>query len=507
MESFASYLLQSTIWLTGFTLVYILFLKNERFFVLNRLFLISGIMVSLFFPLIRVRYNVELPAATINPIDIAPGVTSNVTDKPVNYWPVLFCLYFAGVFVFAARLIWQTFRLYKSIKKANFNKWGPARLIRASEYSAPFSFFIYVFINPSTDDYETEEIMHHEIVHITQKHWFDLLLVEMLCLFQWVNPFAWIYTRFIRLNHEYLADETALQRTSDPAIYRATLLNQMFNAQVLSLSNSFNYSLNKKRFDMMKKIITSPYRKMKILPILPVFAIVLYSFAKPEYSYVQTDNNTSISKLNGTSIIAETTLNEINSFVPQKSSYSPQPASHVLVVAQPAKNEVKGKVVENNGKPLHGANILVTGTSTGASTDSKGYFKLDNVPDEAMLVATYVGFNAIAIKPDLSSEMIITMIRDTVYNMGGFSIRNVDGNESLPLYILDGVITNDLNNIDPNVIESVAVTKGDSAVVKYGEKAKNGVVEITTKKNVSKGTGKKMSDVVVTGYGNGQKTE
>jgi len=54
------------------------------------------------------------------------------------------------------------------------------------------------------------------------------------------------YARLIRQNHEYLADEMALQHTSNPAIYQATLLNQLFGAPVISLANSFNYSLNKK---------------------------------------------------------------------------------------------------------------------------------------------------------------------------------------------------------------------------------------------------------------------
>ncbi len=50
---------------------------------------------------------------------------------------------------------------------------------------------------PSVTDIETREIMNHELVHIRQKHWFDLLLVEMLCMIQWFNPLVWIYSQFI----------------------------------------------------------------------------------------------------------------------------------------------------------------------------------------------------------------------------------------------------------------------------------------------------------------------
>ena len=65
MEAFGLYLLKSVIWLTGFALVYILFLRNERFFFLNRIYLFSGILTSFFFPFISVHYTVVLPVVTI----------------------------------------------------------------------------------------------------------------------------------------------------------------------------------------------------------------------------------------------------------------------------------------------------------------------------------------------------------------------------------------------------------------------------------------------------------
>ena len=50
MEDFALYLFKSSVWLTGFAAVYFLFLRNERFFVLNRIFLVAGILSSIAFP-------------------------------------------------------------------------------------------------------------------------------------------------------------------------------------------------------------------------------------------------------------------------------------------------------------------------------------------------------------------------------------------------------------------------------------------------------------------------
>lgn len=477
METFALYLLKSVIWLSGFALVYLLFLRNERFFILKRFYLVSGILISLFFPLFSVHYQVDLPVPNVNPVvdftpagnSINPEFQQVIPDKPLDYRYILLFLYLFGVIFFAIRLIWHIRSLYKTIKNANINNRGPAKLIRASEFSSPFSFFNYVFINPSVNEIEMEEIMNHELVHVRQKHWFDLLIIELLRLLQWANPFVWIYTGFIRLNHEYLADEAALQRTADPAIYKAALLNQMFSSPVISLSNSFNYSLNKKRFDMMEKIITSPYRKMKVLLVLPVFAIVLYSFAKPEYRYISNDDN----------------------------SGNKDPVTATLT------KKVKGTVVQQDGKPLQGATIMISGTSLGVSADAKGYFRLDNVPEEAMIVVSYVGFKTKIIKPDFTSEMIVTLIRDTIY-YGNMKIRKVDGTEAHPLIVLDGVVTNnDINKIDPGTIESISVLKDKSAIDKYGDKSEDGVIEITTKK---KTTGEnKPDEIIVTGYGQQKK--
>jgi TonB family protein len=127
--------------------------------------------------------------------------------------------------------------------------------------------------------------MNHELVHVNEKHWLDHILIEILRLVQWINPFVWLYTRFIKQNQEHIADEMMLQQTTNPVVYKAVLVNQLFDSRVISLTNSFNYSLNKQRFDMMIKIATSPYRKMKMLLVLPVFAIIFYAFATPEYHY------------------------------------------------------------------------------------------------------------------------------------------------------------------------------------------------------------------------------
>jgi TonB family protein len=466
MEAFASYLIKSVIWLAGFAVIYILFLRNERFFSLNRGYLLAGILSSFFFPLISIHYTVVLPVVVSIQTDSA--VVSEIKNAGNSIIPLLklmlLVLYLSGVFVVLYLIIRQSRSIVRAIRKSEITTLYPVKLIRTPEYTSAFSFFSYVFVNPSVTDIEAREIMNHELVHIRQKHWLDLVLVELLCIMQWFNPIVWIYIRFIRQNHEYLADEVALQRTSDPAIYRAVLLNQIVGSPVVNLANSFNYSPNTKRFKMMKNIISSPYRKMKILLILPVFAIVLYAFAKPDYKYKTVDKNSGI-------------LSTATSLI---------------------QNEVKGTVVQKDGNPLPGANITLMGTTTGTVTDASGSFKLVNVPDDGAVVVSFVGFKSKVIKPDFKSQMRIEMVKDTIkYSdlnistpppppppppppLSGLKVKG----EGSPLYVVDGIKVTEAEaeKIDPNSIESINVLKNKSVMDKYGEKGRDGVIEITTRK-------------------------
>lgn len=298
MEAFAGYLLKSSVWLSGFALVYLIFLRNERFFLIKRYYLLAGILTALFFPFISVRYQVELPAPEFSNVTMTapetayyPVVQEEGTSVSFDIRRLLLYCYLTGVLILIIRFLWQAGSLLRIIGKSAVYKRNRIKLIRTGGLSSSFSFFNYVFIGSEVSDQELDEIMNHELVHVKQNHWFDLILVELLRVFQWMNPFTWIYSGFIRQNHEYLADESALQKTSDPSVYKAVLANQILGLPVFSISNSFSFSLNKKRFDMMNRIITSPYRKLKILCVLPVFALILYAFAEPDYHYVSLDND------------------------------------------------------------------------------------------------------------------------------------------------------------------------------------------------------------------------
>jgi len=479
MEAIGLYLVKSAVWTTGFGLVYLLFLRNERFFLLNRIYLLAGILASLILPLISVKYYVDLPA-------IQAGVTAGtlragIAGAGYGHGKIIFALYglwLAGVLFMITRYIVQVVPVLKVARDARPEPGCPVRIIRSAEFPNSFSLFSFVVVNPSVSETEAKEILNHEMVHIRQIHWLDLMLSGILCAVQWFNPAAWVYARLVRQNHEYLADEEALQRTSDPAVYRAALLNQIAGSPLIDLGNFFSFSLNKKRFNMMKNKISSPYRKLRLLIILPVAAIVLYAFAEPQYRVNAAGDN-----------------------------------ADATVVAPSANKTVMGVVMSEDGNQLEGAVIVVKGTTVGTVTDKQGHFALKEVPDDATLIVSYVGYETVSVSVSGKAKINITMKTKSVM------MEKVQVTQDAPppppppssdmpspppppptaksmkdvLIVIDGVISDkDVSDISSDEIQSINVLKDESAVKAYGPEGKNGVIEITTKK----ATGPKSDDEV-----------
>jgi len=449
METFALYLIKSTVWLTGFFLIYIAFLRNERFFVLNRIYLVTGILGSILFPLFTWHYTVVFPVTPTAEV-LEPQVMGVATvSEPFPIQNLLLYFYLTGALYLLFRLIKQTVSVWKVIRNSETHHFNSVKLIRTDRYPASFSFFSFVFVNPSIDETEANEIVNHEQEHIRQQHWMDLLLFEILRTMHWFNPVSWLYGRLIRQNHEYLADERALQRSSNPAIYRAALLNQMFGGPVISLANSFNYSLNKKRFNMMKQKTYSPIRKLKLLLVLPLIAGVFYAFATPEYKFVQAAGNAEVS------------------------------------TAQQTLKTAKGKVVKEDGSPLKGTSIVVSGGTIGTMPDENGNFKLE-VPDDSPIVFSFVGFESVKVKPDFDKEMVITM-KPVVISIDavGNAYSKSEKAPSPSLVFIDGKESTmaEMNQIDPAKIEDVNILKDKKAIEKYGKKGKDGVILVSLKKD------------------------
>lgn len=289
METFGLYSLKAGIILALFGMIYHICLQKETFYRFNRFFLLFGMGIALLLPLYSVHYIVEvgtdLSAFLIEGIDYPEAVTTGTNEDSAllqlcyRFLPVI---YITGISVLIIFRLFGFLHLLFAIRKNETKQYSNYNLIESSDFQGAFSFFRYIFISGQLQEYEKRIILKHEETHVRQKHWIDLVFINLLNLLWWFNPVIWLYEKAIRNNHEYLADQAVLTDHKQTE-YQKTLVNQWFKVPVFPITNSFSYSNNLKRLSMMKKNTSNPVKQLFALIAIPALALFLWAFAEPEY--------------------------------------------------------------------------------------------------------------------------------------------------------------------------------------------------------------------------------
>ncbi|MGN7515364.1 MAG: M56 family metallopeptidase [Allomuricauda sp.] len=590
MESIYMYFLQSALISGGFLAVYHIFLKQETFFKENRLFLLSGLVLSFVFPLIKIQKTIVVSKPVlVQATDTGTRTISTIAESnlftPQN---VLFTVYITiSAFLFV-KFLFKLISLKHLAKDAQKRRETPFMHLETEKNISPFSFFNYLFYNPRLfEANELHSVLEHEKVHARQYHTVDILLLEVLKIFFWFNPVLWMYKSAVRQNLEYLADHFAIAQTDDKKSYQYLMLKQAVDTQEYALANSFYNSLIKKRIVMLNQNQSKKINILKTLVVTPLLGLFLVSFSIEEtYLYKEPDSvenlmkgktvkdnktveltidkNTSDSELdnikkdlakdgidfsyttvrNDDREIISITLNlsgknsEGKTFSGNYNSNSDGPINPITVLYDDENNAVsfwnahketevrihkmgkgnvswstsdekeiivkkvdgKRKVIINGEEvsedKLHSMDVHLDSEDgkesvfivkrngddknvkiekLGNKKDGVHVMKIIDSDDEEVEVKKST--NVMIIK-DSDDDEVISGDDD-----GRFFYIKSDGKRA-PLYIIDGkkVKSKDLEKISPEDIENVNVFKGDKAIEKYGKKAKNGVVEITTKK-------------------------
>ena len=114
----------------------------------------------------------------------------------------------------------------------------------------PFSFFNMVFL----PEHENNPlIIEHEIAHIRQLHWFDLIIAEIATVLLWFNPFVVLYKNSLKLQHEYLADASVLKDSRKTEGYLRCMLQRVQLVSSGGLTSHFYCKTIKKRIIMISK--------------------------------------------------------------------------------------------------------------------------------------------------------------------------------------------------------------------------------------------------------------
>ena len=281
MEAFILYQVKSAFCLSLFCIVYLLLVRNLTFYRLNRFFLLSAIALSFVIPVLHIELLTAKPAAMANivldTLFVSDTYPVSSADQAFSWTSLVTYGYFAVALLFAGFFIYQILGLLTLVRRHGVKRRKGSFLVTIPDALPAFSFFNVLFINASVSaDEKGNPVIQHELAHARQFHSADILLLELVKIVQWFNPFIYIVQRLVKETHEYLADEAVLEQNSDSAGYRLLLLSQVFGIQP-GISNYFNHSLIKKRFTMMSKKKSPMIRQVRYLLLLPVaFLLVLF---------------------------------------------------------------------------------------------------------------------------------------------------------------------------------------------------------------------------------------
>lgn len=280
------YLLQVNVGLILFYALYKLVCTRDTFFRSRRFILIVSLVLPFILPFIDVRewlesrdrmimlthfdYSAVLPEIVVGSEVAETGSRVFVLSEWIGY------LYLAGVVVLLVRLVVQAFSLYRLIVRMPEKEINGVRVKCLNDPSGPFSFFGWIFMNPAAvKEDEISEILTHEMAHVKQHHSVDVLLAEMVSICYWMNPFAWLLKREVRLNLEFLADRKVMEAGFATKSYQYHLLGLAYNHKY-GLSNNFNFSHLKQRIIMMNKKKSNAAGHIKYaLFVLPAFALLV----------------------------------------------------------------------------------------------------------------------------------------------------------------------------------------------------------------------------------------
>ncbi|MFC6858041.1 M56 family metallopeptidase [Zunongwangia atlantica] len=285
------YLLQVIIFQLVFLLVYELFLKKETFFTANRWYLLVTPVIAMLLPFLHIPYFADLFPQEVVPVanqnlmmpevlieTTQPGLAQTSTARipveeslNINWWLLAYVL---GITISLAlffkrwRILWKLFQ-FKTETKKDF------KIIEIPNSKMAFTFLRTIFLGSEISAEDREQILEHELIHVSQKHSLDLVFFEILKVVFWFNPLVYIFQNRIALLHEFIADEEVVKRTSKKQYFNQ-LLNSAFETQNLSFTNQFfDKSLIKKRIVMLQKRKSGQLSKLKFLLLIPAIAMML----------------------------------------------------------------------------------------------------------------------------------------------------------------------------------------------------------------------------------------
>ena len=516
MGTFLVYILKSAACLAVFYLFYKLLMSRDTFHRFNRFALLGLLVLSSLLPLVEASVNspaaVQETMLTLEQLlllaDIQPEGESMAAATPsatVLWLRAALLVYLTGIVFFIARNLCSLARLGRLIrqgKREALDSYLPdrkeknVRLVVHDHDIAPFSWMHWIVIARKDLEENGREILIHELAHIRNRHSWDLLLADLCIFVQWFNPVAWLLKQELQNIHEYEADETVLREGVNARNYQMLLIKKAVGTRLYSMANSFNHSSLKKRITMMLKEKSNPWARAKYLYILPLAALAVTAFARPEVSAVADE-------ISAVKVIAPAVHDSIQPNV-QPAVAAPSSAldqmpefpggmealntylrNNIRYPQEAQKAGIQGRVsiqfiVSKDGS-ITDAEVV---ESVDPQLDAEGLRLIKNMP--RWKPGMRKG-QAIRVKQTLPIRFAFTKTSDKPENSNSIFLKNGSYNSSLKDVILlvneQEVSPEIFRAIDPQRIQSVTVLKDQASLAKYTtDKSKTGIIQVKLKK-------------------------
>ena len=290
MSGYLNYFIEANIGLVLFLAAYALLLHNETDFKIKRFFLLIGILISLTFPLFHIQNaGVSIPTLSrVIPSYLLPEftITSDGAIRSVavaaenarSAWFYVQLLYLAGLLFFLSLFIVRLYNLLRTVNSSKTNQIGKLKIVEYAEDRPTFSFFNFIILGQTNflSAEEKQKIIKHEAVHAKQLHSFDILIINLIGIFFWFNPFLKSYKKIFVQLHEFEADARAVENR-DVNEYCNLLARVALTSAGIKLANHFNNSLTVKRIEMMRTIKKKikPWKMLLVAGVIPLAFFVI----------------------------------------------------------------------------------------------------------------------------------------------------------------------------------------------------------------------------------------
>ena len=506
MGAFFVYIVKSAVCLAVFYLFYRLLLSRETFHRFNRIALLGILILSCAIPFVEVTMKEPMEVSqqllTWEELLLMANLNRTATietapESVITWREALLMVYLLGIVFFFLRNVWSLTRMLRLIKGSTLvRQENGITLITHQKKIAPFSWMKFVVISEKDLKENGEEILTHEYAHIRKRHSIDLLIADICIFFQWFNPASWLLKQELQNIHEFEADESVIAQGIDAKKYQLLLIKKAVGTRLYSMANSFNHSSLKKRITMMLKEKSNPWARAKYLYILPLAALAVTAFARPEVSAVADE-------ISAVKVIAPAVHDSIQPNV-QPAVAAPSSAldqmpefpggmealntylrNNIRYPQEAQKAGIQGRViiqfiVSKDGS-ITDAEVV---ESVDPQLDAEGLRLIKNMP--RWKPGMRKG-QAIRVKQTLPIRFAFTKTSDKPENSNSIFLKNGSYNSSLKDVILlvneQEVSPEIFRAIDPQRIQSVTVLKDQASLAKYTtDKSKTGIIQVKLKK-------------------------